>query len=124
MFASFNNRIKGKRYQELSKPYRIILWLTYMPFGYIKGFAWFFVKRIRWEDVSDDDCGRTSLDTCISICVGMVQTEMNWYYTMDEVFEKDGSVISRSDNKGYFNKMFDFIGDKFIEIIDGKKMYG
>ncbi len=122
MFTNFKNRIKGKRYQELSKPYRIILWLAYMPFGYIKGFAWFFVKRIRWEDVSDD-CGRTSLDTCISICIGMAQANMNWYYTIDEVFSCDGSIISRSDEKGHLNKMFDFIEEKLIEIIDGKKIY-
>ncbi len=122
MFTNVKNRIKGKRYQELSRPYRIILWLMYMPFGYMKGFAWFFVKRLRWEDISDDDCGRVSLDTCISICIGMVQTEMNWYYTTDEVFAKDGSVISRY-NEGSLDKIFDFIEDKVIEIIDGKKIY-
>lgn len=125
IFDDFKNRIKGKRYQELGKPYRIVLWLNHMPFGYIKGFAWYFVKRFRWEDVSDDpdDCGRASLDTCISICVGIVQSEMNWYYTIDEVFREDGSVISRSDNKGYLNKIFDFIEEKLIEMVDGKTIY-
>ena len=123
MFASFNNRIKGKRYQELSGPYRAILWLIYMPMGYIKGFGWYFVKRLRWEDVSDDDCGRASLDTCISICVGMAQANMNWYYTMDEVFREDGTVINRSDKKGYFEKKFDLIGEKLIEMVDGKTKY-
>jgi hypothetical protein len=129
MFKDFNNKIKGKRYQELSKPYRIILWLIYMPFGYVKGLSWYFVKRLRWEDVvngednEDDDRGRISLGTCIGICVGMVQGDMSWYYTTDEVFRDDGSVISRSDKKGYFEKMFDFAEEKLIEIIDGKKIY-
>jgi len=126
MFKDFNNRIKGKRYQELSKPYRIVLWLRYMPFGYVKGVAWYFVKRLRWEDVcgdDDDDCGRISLGTCIGICVGTVQGDMRWYYTSDEVFRKDGSVISRKDEMGFFDKMFDFVEDKFVEIIDGKTIY-
>lgn len=126
MFKDFKNRIKDKRYQELSKPYRIVLWLRYMPFGYIKGFGWYFVKRLRWEDVcgdDDDDCGRISLGTCIGICVGTVQGDMRWYYTSDEVFREDGSVISRKDEKGYFDKIFDFVEDKFVEIIDGKTIY-
>jgi len=129
MFEDFKNRIKGKRYQELSKPYRMILWLRYMPFGYIKGLSWYFVKRLRWEDVTngedneDDDCGRISLGTCIGICIGMVQAEMNWYYTSDEVFRQDGTVISRSDEKGYFEKMFDFVEEKLVEIVDGKTIY-
>jgi hypothetical protein len=132
MFEDFKTRIKDKRYQELSKSYRIFIWLMYMPFGYIKGFAWYFVKRLRWEDVCDSDCcddsddldcGRISLDTCISICVGIVQGNMNWYYTMDEVFGEDGSVISRSDDKGHFDKTFDFVKDKLVEMVDGKTIY-
>lgn len=128
MFEDFNNRIKGKRYQELSKPYRIVLWLRYMPFGYVKGLAWYFIKRLRWEDVCDDDSddpdrGRISLGTCIGICVGTVQGNMRWYYTSDEVFRKDGSVISRKDEEGFFDKMFDFVEDKFVEMIDGKTVY-
>lgn len=125
MFEDFKSRIKDKRYQELSKSYRIVLWLRYIPCGYVKGLAWYFVKRLRWENVSDDedDSGRISLGTCIGICVGMVQGDMQWYYTSDEVFRDDGSVISRSDDKGYFDKMFDFLEDKLVEIIDGKTIY-
>lgn len=126
MFEDFKNRIKYKRYQELSKPYRIILWLIYMPFGYIKGLAWYFVKRLRWEDVytdDDDDCGRISLSTCIGICVGLVQSNMHWYYTSDEVFSCDGLVIDRSCDKGYLDKMFEFVEDKLVEIVDGKTIY-
>ncbi len=129
MFKDFKNRIKGKRYQELSKPYRIVLWLAYMPFGYTKGLAWYFIKRLRWEnvcspdDADDFDRGRISLGTCIGICVGLVQSNMRWYYTSDEVFREDGSIISRSDNEGYLDKMFDFVEDKLIEIVDGKTVY-
>jgi hypothetical protein len=125
MFKNFKSRIEGKRYQELSKPYRIVLWLRYMPFGYVKGLAWYLIKRLRWEDVSDDDddCGRIRLSTCIGICVGLVQSDMRWYYTSDEVFGEDGSVISNSGNDGYFDKMFEFFEDKLVEIVDGKTIY-
>lgn len=126
MFEDFKSRIRGKRYQELSKPYRIVIWLMYMPFGYVKGLSWYFVKRPRWEDVcsdDDDDCGRISLGTCIGISVGTVQGDMHWYYTSDEVFREDGSVISRSDDNGFFDKMFEFVEDKLVEIIDGKTIY-
>jgi hypothetical protein len=126
MFKDFNNRIKGKRYQELSKPYRIAIWLRYMPFGYIKAFGWYFVKRLKWEDVCDPDDfdqGRISLDTCIGICVGTVQGDMRWYYTIDEIFGEDGSVISRKDDNGFLDKTFDFVENKLIEIIDGKTIY-
>lgn len=127
IFKDFNVRIKDKRYQELSKPYRIVIWLMFMPFGYIKGLAWYFVKRLSWEDVcgdDDDDCGRISLGTCIGICVGIIQGNMRWYYTSEEVFGEDGSLIRRSDNKGYFDKMFEFAEDKLVEIVDGKTKYG
>lgn len=127
IFKDFKMRTKDKRYQELSKPYRVVVWLTFMPFGYIKGLAWYFVKRLRWEDVcgdDDDDCGRLSLGTCIGICVGIIQGNMRWYYTSEEVFGEDGSLIRRSDNKGYFDKMFEFAEDKLVEIVDGKTKYG
>jgi hypothetical protein len=126
MFEDFNRRIKDRRYQELSKSYRIVIWLMYMPFGYVKGLAWYFVKMLRWEDVSgddDEDCGRISLGTCISICVGMVQGDMRWYFTSEEVFGEDGSFISRSDGKGYFDNMFEFVEDKLVEMVDGKTIY-
>lgn len=129
MFEDFNKRIKDKRYQELSKPYRIVLWLKHIPFGYVKGFGWYFVKRLRWENVCDPDdsedfdSGRISLGTCIGICVGTVQGDMKWYYTIDEVFTEDGDIISRSGDKGYFDKIFDFVEDKFVELIDGKTIY-
>jgi hypothetical protein len=124
MFKDFKNRIGDKRYQELSKPYRILLWIRYMPYGHIKGLGWYFVKRLRWEDVGDDeDCGRISLGTCIGICVGMSQGDMRWYYKTEEVFTKDGGLIRRSENKGFLEKMLDFFGEKIIEMIDGKKTY-
>ena len=126
MFEAFKGRIKDKRYQELSKPYRIVIWLMYMPFGYVKGLAWYFVKRLRWENVcpdGDDDCGRISLGTCISICVGIVQSDMHWYFTSEEVFGEDGNIISRSGNKGFFDKMFEFAEDKLLEMVDGKTIY-
>ncbi len=125
MFEDFKSRIKGRRYQELSKPYRVVIWLLYMPFGYVKGLAWYFVKRLRWEDVSsdDEDRGRISLGTCVGICVGIVQGDMRWYYTSEEVFREDGTLINRSDSKGFFDKMFEFVEDKLVEIIDGKTIY-
>lgn len=126
MLEDFKCRIKDKRYQELSKPYRIVIWLLYIPFGYVKGLAWYFVKRLRWENVGEDDeddWGRISLRTCIAICVGIVQGDMRWYYTSDEVFGEDGSLIRRSDNKGFFDKMFEFVEDKLVEIVDGKTIY-
>lgn len=113
MVDSTNN----KRYQELSKPYRIYLWLRWMPYGYIKGLAWYFVKRLRWENVSDNERGRISLETCIGICVGTIQGEMKWYYTSEEVFGDDGSVRKR-DEPGFIEKMFDFFGGKIINIVD------
>ena len=111
------------RYQELSKPYRIAMWLRWMPFGYIKGLSWYFIKRLKWEDVSDDEKGRISLSTCVGICVGTVQGDMKWYFTSEEVFGDDGHVIGRGDEKGYFEKMFDFLEDKLIEIVDGETIY-
>ena len=124
MFEDFKDRIGNKRYQELSKPYRIAIWLRYMPCGYIKGLGWYFVKRLRWEDVGDDeDCGRISLGTCIGICVGIVQGNMRWYYKSDEVFTKDGELIRRADKRGFLEKMFDFLGEKIVEMIDGKGIY-
>ncbi len=109
--------MQEKRYQELSKPYRIYLWLRWMPYGYIKGLAWYFIKRLRWENVSDDDSGRISLETCIGICVGAIQGDMRWYYTCEEVFSKDGSIIKRSE-PGFIEKMLDFIGEKIVNIVD------
>ena len=100
------------------------MWMRWMPYGYIKGLVWYFVKRLRWENVCDcDDSdeldrGRISLETCISMCVGIVQVNMNWYFTIDEVFRDDGSVICSSD-KGCFDEIFNFIENKLVEIIDG-----
>ena len=127
MLKEFNNRIKCKRYQELSRPYRILLWIRYMPFGYIKGIGWYYVKRLRWENMysspDEDDYGRMSLETCIGINVGMAQSNMNWFYKTDEVFTNDGELIRRHDNDSFLQRMFDFIEEKLIEIIDGKKVY-
>lgn len=111
---------KEKRYQELSRPYRIFLWLRWMPLGYIKGLGWYFIKMLRWEDVSDDESGRVSLGTCIGICVGTVQGSMRWYYTSDEIFSDDGYIKEKLVEDGFLEKMGNFIEDKFVEIIDGK----
>jgi len=115
------DQIKHKRYQELGKPYQIYLWLRWIPVGYIKGLAWYFIKRLKWEDVCDDDKGRISLSTCIGICVGTVQGNMRWYYTEEEVFGDKGYVIRDITEKGLLEKVGNFIEEKFIEIIDGKK---
>lgn len=114
------DKTKCKRYQELSKPYRIVMFLRWMPIGYVKALGWYFVKRLRWEDVSDDEKGRVSFGTCIGICVGMVQGDMRWYYTSEEVFGDDGYVKERLVEDGFLEKMGNFIEDKFVEIIDGK----
>ena len=111
---------KEKRYQELSRPYRIFQWLRWMPFGYIKGLGWYFIKRLRWEDVSDDEFGRVSLSTCIGICVGIVQGNMKWYYTSEEVFSDDGYVKEKLTEDGFLEKMGNFVEDKIVEIVDGK----
>ena len=126
MFKDFENRIKDKRYQELSKPYRIVLWLRWIPIGYIKGLGWYFVKRLKWEDVcadDDDDCGRITLGTCIGICVGTMQGDMRWYYKSEEIFTDNGELIRRVDKKGFLERIFVFLEDKIIEIIDGKTIY-
>lgn len=112
--------IEEKRYQELGMPCRIVLWLRWMPIGYIKAFGWYFIKRLRWEDICDDEEGRVRLGTCIGICVGMVQANMRWYYTSDEVFREDGELIIRDVKKSSLEKIGEFIEDKLIEIIDGK----
>lgn len=117
------DQVKYKRYQELGKPYRIVLWLRWMPWGYIKGLGWHFVKKLRWEDVSDDEKGRVSLSTCIGICVGTVQGNMRWYYTEEEVFGEDGYVRKHVAEDGLLEKIGNFVEDKFVEIIDGKKKY-
>lgn len=113
-------KAKDKRYQELSKPYRIALWLRWMPIGYIKGLGWYFVKRLRWEGVCDDEKGRISLSTCIGICVGTVQVNMRWYYTSKEVFG-DGGYVKDIAEDGLLEKIGNFIENKFVEIIDGNK---
>lgn len=115
------DKILSKRYQELSRPYRIYLWLRWMPIGYIKAFGWYFIKRLRWEDVSDDEKGRIGLGTCIGICVGTVQGNMGWYYTMEEVFGEDKYVRKNITEDGFLEKIGNFIEDKLVEIIDGKK---
>ena len=112
---------KEKRYQELGTPYRIYLWLRWMPLGYAKAFGWYFVKRLKWEDVCDDECGRISLSTCIGICVGTVQGEMKWYYTSDEVFGEDGYAKERE--RGCIENVIDFLEDKLVEIVDGRSRY-
>lgn len=111
---------KEKRYQELSRPHRILLWLRWMPYGYIKAFGWYFIKGLRWEQVCDDESGRVSLSTCIGICVGTVQGNMRWYYTSEEVFGKDGYVKEKLTEDGLLEKIGNFIEDKIIEIADGK----
>lgn len=119
-----NTKTKSeKRYQELGMPYRIYLWLRWMPIGYIKAFGWYFVKRLKWEDVCDDECGRISLSTCIGICVGTVQGEMKWYYTSEEVFGEDGYVREDHRKPGCIEKVIDFLEDKLVEIVDGKTIY-
>lgn len=110
---------KEKRYQELSKPYRIFMWLRWIPFGYIKGLGWYFIKRLRWEDVSDDEKGRISLSTCIGICVGTVQGNMKWYYTSDEIFCEGGYIKEKLVEDGFLEKLGNFIEDKIIGIVDG-----
>lgn len=117
------NRYRKLRYQELSRPYRIVLWLRWMPIGYIKGLWWYFIKRLRWEDVCDDDCGRITLGTCIGMCVGTVQHNMRWYYTMEEVFGDDGYIRYKLTEDGFLEKIGNFIEDKFVEMIDGKIIY-
>jgi hypothetical protein len=114
---------KEKRYQELSRPYRILLWLRWMPLGYIKGLGWYFIKMLRWEHVCDDESGRVSLGTCIGICVGTVQGNMKWYYTSDEVFGEDGYVKEKLAEDGLLEKIGNFIEDKIVEIVDGKMIY-
>lgn len=117
-----NTKIKSeRRYQELGTPYRIYIWLRWMPIGYTKAFGWYFIKRLKWEDVCDDESGRISLGTCIGICVGLVQSNMRWYYTSEEVFSEDGSIIEREH--GYIEKVIDFLEDKLVEIVDGKTIY-
>ncbi len=111
--------MQERRYQELCKPYRIYLWLRWMPLGYIKGLGWYFIKRLKWEDVSDDESGRISLETCIGICVGEVQGDMRWYYKLEEVFSEDGDIIEHSE-PGFIEKMFDFIGNKIVNMVDRK----
>ena len=123
MFKDFQKRLEGKRYQELSRPYRIVLWLRWMPCGYVKGLGWYFIKRLRWENLCDDDYGRVSLGTCLGICVGTVQSEMNWYFRPDEIFGDGGAYIYKSDGDGFLEKLFDFLGEKLIDIIDGKSIY-
>lgn len=119
-----NTKIKSeKRYQELGTPYRIYLWLKWMPFGYIKGLGWYFIKRLKWEDVCDDESGRISLGTCIGICVGTVQGNMRWYYTSDEVFNDGGCVREDHRKPGLIEKVVDFLEDKLVEIVDGKTIY-
>lgn len=99
------------------------MWLRWIPYGYIKAFGWYFIKRLRWEDVCDDECGRISLGTCIGICVGTVQGEMKWYYTSDEVFGEDGYVREDHRKPGCIEKVIDFLEDKLVEIVDGKTIY-
>lgn len=113
-------RKKEKRYQDLSKPYRIFLWLRWMPMGYIKGLSWHFIKRLRWENVCDDESGRISLSTCIGICIGTVQINMKWYFTGEEIFGEDGYIKEKLAEDGVLEKIGNFIEDKFVEIVDGK----
>lgn len=115
---------KEKRYQELSTPYRMVMFLRWMPIGYIKAFGWYFVKMLRWEDVSDDETGRISLSTCIGICVGTVQGNMRWYFTSEEIFNDDGYIKEKLVEDGFLEKMGNFIEDKFVEIIDGRRRFG
>ena len=112
---------KEKRYQELSKPYRIYMWLRWMPLGYIKGLGWYFIKRLSWEDVCDDESGRISLSTCMGICVGTIQVNMRWYYTSDEIFDDDGNFKEKLVEDGFLEKLGNFIEDKIVGIVDGKK---
>lgn len=111
--------IKEKRYQELGRPYRIFLWIRWMPLGYIKGLGWYFIKRLRWENVCDDECGRIKLDTCIGICIGTVQCNMRWYYTLEEVL--DDNLIVDDDN--FVERVFNFVGKKVIKIVDGERYF-
>lgn len=115
--------MQSKRYQELNRSHRIYLWLRWMPIGYIKALGWYFVKRLKWEDVSDDEKGRIDIGTCIGICVGTAQGNMRWYYTMEEVFGEDKYVRKDIAEDGFLEKIGNFIEEKFIEIIDGKMIY-
>lgn len=112
--------IHDKRYQELGIPYRIALWLRWMPIGYIKAFGWYFIKRLRWENLCDDDEGRVSLDTCIGICIGMNQHNMRWYYTSEEVFGDDGGFIKKDIKMNPIEKIGNFLENKLVEIVDGR----
>lgn len=119
-----NTKVKNeKRYQELGTPYRIYLWLRWMPIGYTKAFGWYFIKMLKWEDVCDDESGRISLGTCIGICVGLVQSNMRWYYTSEEIFGEDGYIREDHRKPGYIEKVIDFLEDKLVEIVDGKTIY-
>jgi hypothetical protein len=93
-----NKDRKEKRYQELGYPYRMVRWLRWMPVGYIKAFWWYFVKRLKWEDCGDEG-GRLRWSDCVDINVGMVQYEMGWYYTTEEVFRELELVGGVHDGK-------------------------
>lgn len=119
-----NTKVKSeKRYQELGTPYRIVMYLRWMPIGYIKAFGWYFIKRLKWEDVCDDESGRISLGTCIGICVGTIQGNMRWYYTSEEIFREDGCIREDHRKLGLIEKVIDFLEDKLVEIVDGKTIY-
>lgn len=44
---------------------------------------------------------------------------MKWYYKFEEVFSEDGDIIKHSE-PGLIEKMFDFIGDKIVNMVDRK----
>lgn len=93
------------RYQELSIPYRVVLWIRWVPIAYIKAMWWYFIKGLSWEDVGDEcDKGRVSWDICVGINVGEAHHNMNYYYTFEEVFGKEFGKEENEDEESSENK--------------------
>lgn len=61
---------------------------------------------------NNDEFGRFSFDICWSICVGLAQSKMHWYYTMDEVRARVKARLGLPDASEETSGLSDTIEDE------------
>jgi hypothetical protein len=78
-----------KRYQENLFWTRLLIWIRWMPYAYLRGIYWYISQL--WMDRFTDN-GEwyylESLHSCIDISIGDIQAvKMHWIYSAEECMQ-------------------------------------
>jgi hypothetical protein len=85
-----------KRYQECRWPIRLWRRRYYLPIPFKALRIWLAQRR---RPVLDNEDWQLSFSTCWSLCIGLAQAKMNWFYDWDEVKQRIQERIARRTNQ-------------------------